>query len=73
MWIQHHVVLIGGIAIHICTVRGDGPQLDCQRVLAARGFVVAHRRASAASAVPVLQADVGGGQGGSVLLGRACC
>mmetsp|Transcript_45271 Transcript_45271/g.86577 ORF Transcript_45271/g.86577 Transcript_45271/m.86577 type:complete len:250 (-) Transcript_45271:115-864(-) len=51
--VLYQVVLVRGVAEHVRALRGNGSQLDCQRVLAAGGLVVRQRRARAARPVPV--------------------
>ena len=57
--VGHHVVLVGGVRVHVGARGGNGAELDRERVLLPGRLarvVVAQRTAVAAAAVPVLTA-----------------
>jgi hypothetical protein len=53
--VQHHIILIRCIAVHVSTSGGDGAQLDHQGILAAGRLIVAQCGAVASTAVSILQ------------------
>lgn len=52
--VQHHVVLVRRVAVHVSAMGRNRAQLDHQGVLASRLLEVPERGAIAAAAVPVL-------------------